>query len=126
MLTYVPSYFTKDLTPDFSMMYFLNKLPGFKTTLFTLSTGLSMPAAKKKVQLRGQLQYTFSKNNTFTGNNNFIASCNIDCKLNKKLTWTNYLTTNYFKYGNEIIPNGANYLESNIRTGLMYRFETKK
>ena len=126
LLTYVPTYFNKDITPDFSVMYFLNKLPGFKTTLLTLSTGLSMPAAKKKVQLRGQLQYTFSKNNTFTGNNNFIASCNVDCKLNKKLTWTNYLTTNYFKYGNEIIPNGANYLESNIRTGLMYRFDTKK
>ncbi|MBL0146159.1 MAG: hypothetical protein IPP48_10630 [Chitinophagaceae bacterium] len=122
LLTYVPSYLTKDLTPDFSVMYFLNKLPGFKTTLVTLSTGLALPAMKKKVQLRGQLQYTFSKNNTFTANNNFIASCNVDAKLSKKLTWTNYLSTNYFKYGNEILPNGANYLESNIRTGLMYRF----
>jgi hypothetical protein len=33
------------------------------------------------------------------------------------------MTTNYFKYGNEIIPNGANYLESNIRTGFTYRFD---
>ncbi|MBP6430683.1 MAG: hypothetical protein KA319_02870 [Ferruginibacter sp.] len=122
LLTYVPSFLTKDVTPDFSVMYFLNKLPGFKTTLATVSTGLAMPAFKKKVQLRGQLQYTFSKNNTFTANNNFIASCNVDAKLNKKLTWTNFLSTNYFKYGNEIIPNSANYLESNIRTGLMYRF----
>ena len=122
LLTYVPTYLQKDMTPDFTVMYFLNKLPGFKTTLLTLSSGLSMPAAKKKLQLRGQLQYTFSKNNSFTGNNNFIASCSIDCKMNKKLTWTNYLATNYFKYGNEIIPNGANYLESNFRTGLQYRF----
>lgn len=122
LLTYVPTFLAKQLTPDFSAMYFLNKLPGFKTTLVTLSSGLSMPAAKKKLQLRGQIQYTFSKNNTFTGNNNFIASCNIDAKLNKKLTWTNFLSTNYYKYGNEIIPNNANYLESNLRTGLMYRF----
>ncbi len=122
LLTYVPTYFNKDLTPDFSIMYFLNKLPGFTTTLATISTGLSMPAAKKKLQLRGSLQYTFSKNNSFTNNNNLIASCNIDAKFSKRLTWTNYLATNYFKYGNEIIPNGANYLESNLRTGLMYRF----
>jgi hypothetical protein len=122
LLSYVPTFLSKELNPDFSVMYFLNKLPGFKTTLLTMSTGLSMPAAKKKLQVRGQVQYTFSKNNTFTGNNNFIASCNVDAKLTKKLTWTNYLSTNYFKYGNEIIPNGANYLESNIRTGFMYRF----
>jgi hypothetical protein len=122
LLTYVPSFLTKDLTPDFSVMYFLNKLPGFKTTLVTVSTGLALPAAKKKLQLRGQLQYTFSKNNTFTANNNFIASCNIDFKVNKKTTWTNYLSTNYFKYGTESTPVNANYLESNFRTGLMYRF----
>ena len=124
LLTYVPSFLTKDLTPDFSVMYFINKLPGFKTTLATLSTGLALPAMKKKLQLRGQLQYTFSKNNTFTANNNFIASCTIDAKLNKKTTWTNFLSTNYFKHGNELgLPFiGANYLESNFRTGLMYRF----
>ena len=124
LLTYVPSFLTKDLTPDFSVMYFINKLPGFKTTLATLSTGLALPAMKKKLQLRGQLQYTFSKNYTFTANNNFIASCTIDAKLNKKTTWTNFLSTNYFKHGNELgLPFiGANYLESNFRTGLMYRF----
>lgn len=126
LLTYVPVYFNKDLSPDFSVMYFLNKLPGFKTTLFTISSGLSMPAAKKKLQLRGQLQYTLGKNQSFTSNNNFIASCTADWKLNKRLTWTNFMTTNYYKYGNEITPNGANYLESNFRTGFQYRFETKK
>lgn len=92
----------------------------------TISSGLSFPAAKKKMRLRGQIQYNNGKLNSFTSSNNFIASCNIDLKLNKKLTWNTYMTTNYFKYGNEIIPNGANYLESNFRTGFQYRFDTKK
>jgi hypothetical protein len=122
LLTYVPSYLTKNISPDFSAMYFINKLPGFTTTLITIGAGLAMPAFKNKVQLRGQLQYQYNKNNTSLADNNLIASCNVDAKLNKKLTWTNFLSTNYFKYGNSIIPNGANYLETNIRTGLMYRF----
>jgi len=122
LLTYIPTFFTKEFTPDFSLMYFKNSLPGFKLTLITFSTGLSMPLAKKKASFRGQLQYNYSKNNTFKNNNNLIASCTIDWKVNKKLTWNNFFSTNYFKYGNEIIPNGANYFESNIRTGLQYRF----
>jgi hypothetical protein len=124
LLTYVPTYFTKDVSPDFSALYFYNNVPGVKTTLFTISSGLSMPIAKKKIRLRGQLQYTIGKLDSFSSNNNFIASCNIDVKLNKKLTWNTYMTTNYFKYGNEITPNGANYLESTFRTGFQYRFQT--
>lgn len=122
LLNYVPVFFTKDISPDFNVMYFLNKLAGFNVQLVTISAGLAMPVAKKKVQLRGQLQYTLGKNNGFTRNNNLIASCNIDWKITKKLTWTNFMATNYFKYGNETIPVGANYLETNIRTGLRYRF----
>ncbi len=123
LLTYVPTFFTKEASPDFSVLYFYNDVPGAKISLTTISSGLSMPAAKKKLRLRGQLQYTIGKLNSFSSNKNFIASCNVDVKLNKKLTWTNFMTTNYFKYGNEIIPNGANYLESNFRTGLQYRFD---
>ena len=126
LLTYVPTFFTKDITPDFSVLYFYNNVPGVKTTLATISSALSMPVAKKKVQLRGQLQYSLGKLNAFSSNNNLIASCDIGWKLTKKLTWNTYLTTNYFKYGNEIIPNGANYLESTCKTGLQYRFDTKK
>jgi hypothetical protein len=122
LFTYVPTYFTKDITPDFSVLYFYNNFPGFKTTLFTISSGLSVPLAKKKLQFRGQLQYTLGKSNSFSSNNNLIASCTADWKLNKKLTWTNFMSTNYYKYGNEITPAGANYLESNLRTGLQYRF----
>ena len=125
LLTWVPTFFTKEASPDFSVLYFYNDVPGVKISLTTISSGLSMPAAKKKIKLRGQLQYTIGKLNSFSGNSNFIASCTIDVKLAKQLTWTNFMTTNYFKYGNEIIPNGANYLESNFRTGLQYRFQAK-
>ncbi len=126
LLTYVPTYFDRDISPDFSIMYFYNDVPLAKIKLATISSALSMPAAKKKIRLRGQLQYTLGKLNSFSSNNNFIASCNIDYKLTKKLTWNTFLTTNYFKYGNEIIPNGANYLETTCRTGFQYRFDTKK
>jgi hypothetical protein len=122
LLTYVPTFLTRDLSPDFSLMYFLNKLPGFKTTLITISSGLTMPAMKKKMNLRAQLQYTYSKNNSFKNNNNLVASCSADWKVSKKLTWNSFVSSNHFKYGNEIIPNNASYLESTIRTGLQYRF----
>ncbi len=126
LLTYVPTFFEKDLTPDFSILYFYNDVPLAKISMTTISSGLSMPAAKKKMRLRGQLQYTLGKLNNFSANNNFIASCNIDYRLTKQLNWNTYLTTNYFKYGNEIIPNGASYLESTSRTGFQYRFGAKK
>jgi hypothetical protein len=126
LLTYVPTYLTKDISPDFSLMYFYNDVPLAKIILFTFSSALNMSAAKKKLQLRGQLQYTLGKLNSFSSNNNLIASCNVDYKITKKLSWNTFLTTNYFKYGNEITPNGANYLESICRTGLQYRFDTKK
>ncbi len=122
LLTYVPTYFNKDLTPDFSVLYFYNNFPGFKTALLTLSSGISFSAAQKKLRLRGQLQYTLGKNNSFSSSNNFIASANIDWKLNERLTWSNFMGSNYYKYGNEITPAGASYLESNLRTGLQYRF----
>ncbi len=123
LLTYIPTYFTKKITPDFSVMYFLNKITGFKTQLVTLSSGLGVPLAKDKLNLRGQLQYTLGKNGSFTSNNNFIASMNIDYAISKKVNWNTFMTTNYFKYGNEIVPNGANYLESTLRTGLIYRWK---
>ena len=126
LLTYVPTYLEKEISPDFSILYFYNDVPGAKITLATLSAALSMQAAKKKMRLRGQLQYTLGKLNSFSNSNNLIASCNIDYKISKKLTWATFLTTNYFKYGNEITPNGANYIETGCRTGFQYRFDTKK
>jgi len=126
LLTYVPSYFKKELTPDFSIMYFHNDVLLAKTTLVTLSTGLAMPIAKNKIQLRGQLQYNLVKLNAFKNDNNLIASCNVDWKISKQFSWNTFLSSNYFKYGNSIIPTGANYLESMCRTGFQYKFDTKK
>ncbi len=126
LLTYVPTYLEKEISPDFSVLYFYNDVPGARITLATLSAALSTEAAKKKLKLRGQLQYTLGKLNSFSSSNNLIASCNIDLKLTKKLNWNTFLTTNYFKYGNEIVPNGARYLETGCRTGFQYRFDTKK
>ena len=126
LLTYVPTYLEKNISPDFSILYFYNDVPVAKITLLTISSALSMQAAKQKLRLRGQLQYTLGKLNSFSSNNNLIASCNIDLKITKKLNWNTFLTTNYFKYGNEISPNGASYLESMSRTGFQYRFDTKK
>lgn len=124
LLSYIPVYFIKEISPDFSALYFRNDATGAKISFTTLSAGLSLPALKKKLKLRGQLSYTLGKLNAFTPDNNFIASANADYKLNKKLTWTNYLTTNYYKYGNQLGTTftGANYLESTVRTGLQYKF----
>jgi hypothetical protein len=122
LLTYVPTFLTKNISPDFSLMYFYNSVPGFKLTLITFSAGASTQAIKKKMNLRVQVQYNYSKTNSFKNNNNFIASLNSDWKISKKLTWTNFFSTNQFKYGNEIIPNNASYLETNFRTGFQYHF----
>lgn len=125
LLSYIPVFFQKELTPDFSFMYFSNVTPTFKNSLATISSSLGIPLQKNKIQVRGQLQYTLGKIQTYTANNNIIASCNIDWKLNKKLTWNSFMSTNYFKYGDElVIPSliGANYFESTLRTGLQYKF----
>ena len=125
LLTYVPVFFNKKISPDFSALYFLNQVPGFKIQMLTISSGLGLPLAKDKVNLHGNLQYTFGKNGSFSGNNNFIASFNADVKLGKKITWNTFMTTNYFKYGNELGAGleGANYLESTLRTGITYRWK---
>jgi hypothetical protein len=126
LLTYVPTFLQKNLSPDFSVLYFLNKLPGFRFTLWTVSSSLSMPVNKNRIRLRGQLQYNYSKNNSFTANNNIIASCNMDWKISSSFTWNLYACSNRFAYGNEITPNNARYLESTVRTGLLYRFVSAK
>lgn len=122
VLTYVPTFLTKTISPDFSLMYFRNSMPGFKLTLITFSSGLSWTALKNKMSMRVQAQYNYSKTNSFKNNNNLIASLTCDWKVSKKLTWNTFISTNQFKYGDEIIPNSASYLETNVRTGFQYRF----
>lgn len=122
LVTYVPTFLDKPVSPDFSVMYFRNTFPGFGLTLITVSSGLSMPAMKKKMNLRGQLQYNYSKNNSFKNNDNIIASCSIDWKLTSRINWNTFFCSNHYKYKNEIVPNNASYLENTVRTGFQYRF----
>lgn len=122
LMTWVPTFLKKSISPDFSLMYFYNSVPGFKLTLITFSAGVSAQAAKKKMNLRAQLQYNYSKTSSFKNNNNIIATLSDDWKISDRVTWNIYISTNHFKYGNEIIPNNASYLESNVRTGFLYRF----
>lgn len=125
VVTYMPIYVNRTITPDFSLMYFNNTIPALKNRLLTLSSGLGFPLLAEKLQVKGQIQYTMGKVNTFTANNNLVLSCSFDYKLNKKMTWNSFLSTNYYRYGNELGLTpliGANYLESNLRTGLMYKF----
>ncbi len=122
LLTYVPTFLTKNISPDFSMMYFYNSVPGFKLTLITFGSGLGWTALKKKMNMRAQLQYNYSKTNSFKNNNNLVASLTNDWNVSKKFTWNTFISTNQFEYGNEIIPNNASYLETTIRTGFQYRF----
>lgn len=125
ILSYIPTSLTKKLTTDFSLLYFLNEIPGFSTRLFTISAGAGGPLSKDKLNLRGQLQYTIGKNGTFTNNNNLIANLTADFNLTKKLTWNTFISTNRFKYGDELGGSliGANYFESTIRTGFIYRWK---
>jgi hypothetical protein len=74
------------------------------------------------MNLGGQLQYNYSKTITCKKNKYVIASCIFDWKVSKKFRWSTFISSNRFKYGNEITPNNANYLESIIRTGFQYRF----
>ena len=112
--------------PDFSVLYFVNNSTFVDLSLLTATAGLGLPLKKDKIQLKGQLQYTLGKLQVFTPNHNVVASLNCTWKLQKKLTWSTWLNSNYFKYGNELstLPPllNANYLESILRTGFTYKF----
>jgi hypothetical protein len=126
LMSYVPVFFNSSINPDFSVVYFHNQTTVSKYTMFTVSSAVAGPAFKKKMQLRAQLLYTLGKLSQFTANNNLVASLNMDYKLSRKLSWNVYLSSNYYRYGNELAPpatlEGARYLESNYRTGLQYKF----
>ncbi|MCE3282726.1 MAG: hypothetical protein K0Q66_1463 [Chitinophagaceae bacterium] len=83
LLSYIPTYFNSPVTPDFSVLYFNNTMPTVKNTLVTFSSSVSAPALKKKMQLRGQLQYTIGKLNSYTSNKNLLASLNTDYNFHK-------------------------------------------
>jgi len=125
-LLYVPTFFNRRYTPDFSLVYFYNLQSGTVNKLFTISSGLGLVSENKKWQFKGQLQYTIGKLNQFTGNRSFIAGITADRALAAKLHWNIALTANNFKYGDELAPPAtlinSNYLESNVKTGFVYSF----
>lgn len=127
MLMYVPVFFNKNWSPDFSALYFQNKItPGnIMLRLYTGSAGVTVPVKKPKMNLKGQLQYTNTKLQAFTPSNNWLATAGFNWQLSKKATWNFSGTLNFLKYGNELVPPpsllGANYLESHVRTSIQYR-----
>jgi hypothetical protein len=63
----------------------------------------------------------------YTPGNNIMATLSVDWKISKKLSWNTSITGNFNKYGNELVATsasllGASYLESSLRTALLYRF----
>jgi hypothetical protein len=124
LLSYVSIVYNRKLTTDFSVMYFNNKIPVpfINTTLLSFNAGASYPLHKKKGNVKAQLQYMMARNNISSGNNNLLASVNVDYIIKPKLTWTTFLSSNRLKYETAYTPSGANYLESQYRTGLKYHF----
>jgi hypothetical protein len=63
---------------------------------------------------------------TNTPSQNFTLSLGADWNLSKRLTWNTSLTTNLFKYGDELTPPptllGASYTENILKTSLLYKF----
>jgi hypothetical protein len=132
LLMYVPSYFNRNITPDFSVMYFKNKtLPTpVDITMWNFSTGLGWKV-NKKLNVKGQLQFNNTTVTPTTDDNNLLASSGFDYSFNKKLSLNYLMTANVFKYGSSL-PGGSlipaytagkpMYTESTVRTGLQYKF----
>ena len=125
LLTYIPTFFQKQVTTDFTVMYFNNQIPALSTTttLYSATSNIGIPIAKKKVTLKGQLMYTYNELNGSSEGNNVIATAGTDWSVTKKLKWSLTMTGNLFKYSGSFIQPYARYLESTLRTSLMYSFK---
>jgi hypothetical protein len=129
LLLYVPTFFNKKISPDFSVMWFKNTAPLIDLTLLSATAGIGYKA-NKKLNLKGQLQYNLSTTAPFTANKNVLATWSFDWEIYKKLTWQLAVTANIYHYGTELPGNSLTpvyvgnpaYLESTLRTGLHYRF----
>jgi hypothetical protein len=129
LLLYVPTFFNKKISPDFSVMWFSNSMPSIKLTLLTATSGMSWKL-NEKFNLKGQLQYNLSTLDPFTANKNLLATAGFDWAILKKLSWQFSMTGNLYHYGTELpgsslIPvylGNPGYLESTMRTGLQYMF----
>lgn len=125
LFSYIPTFLKNNLSPDLSILYFLNDMPLIRMRLLTFTTGAAYPFFNKKILFKGQLQYTLGQLSTNTENKNLVGSVSIDYKITPKLTWKNLFTANLFKYGNELLPNypeGVRYLETTLRTSMQYKF----
>ena len=128
VLTYVPTFFQKQFTVDFTLMYFNNKVPlvlpnYLITTLYSATGNISVPMAKKKFTLKGQVMYTYNEVNGSSEGNNIIGTAGTDWAMTKKLKWSLLVTGNLFKYSANFVPPYARYIESTLKTSLMYSFK---
>ncbi|MES2276361.1 MAG: hypothetical protein V4592_10085 [Bacteroidota bacterium] len=129
LLLYVPTFFNKSISPDFSLMWFRNTAPLVDLTLLSATGGMTWKTGKK-ISLKGQLQYDLSTTNPFTADKNLLVTGGFDWALYKKLKWQLTVTANVYSYGSALPGSSLapvyigdpRYLESNLRTGLQYRF----
>lgn len=129
LILYVPTFFNKKISPDFSLMWFNNVSSSFKLTLLSATSGMSWKAGKK-INLKGQLQFNISTTDPFTANKNLLATSGFDWSIHKKLSWQLSMTANVYRYGTElpgssltpVYAGNPDYLESTLRTGLQYKF----
>lgn len=127
LLLYVPVFYNRSISPDFSVMWFENNITptNINLRLYTATAGASMPLKKPKMTLKGQLQYTNTKLQAFTPNNNFLATVGFKWPVTNRLTWNLAATVNFLKYGDELTPPntmlGANYTESHVKASIQYR-----
>ena len=129
LLLYVPTFFNKQISPDFSLMWFRNTAPSIKLNLLSATAGMTWKAGKK-INVKGQLQYNLSIMDPFTASKNLLATSGFDWEVYKKLTWQFSATANLYRYGTElpgssfspVYSGSPGYLESTVRSGLQYKF----
>ena len=127
LLLYVPVFFKRKISPDFSFLWFDNQMDPANIHLRLMSgtAGVSMPIKKPKMTLKGQLQYINTKLDAFTPSNNWLATVGMNWPVSKRIIWNLTATVNFMKYGDELTPPatlmGANYLESHVKTSFQYR-----
>ena len=129
LILYVPTFFNKKISPDFSLMWFRNTAPSINLNLLSATSGMTWKPAPK-INLKGQLQYNLSTMAPFTANKNLLATSGFDWDIYKKLIWQFSMTANLYRYGTELPGSSLTpdylgspgYSESTLRTGLQYKF----
>jgi hypothetical protein len=131
LLLYVPTFFNKKISPDFSLMWFKNTtIPASSDlTLWSATIGLGWPVTKK-LKLKNQLQYNSIINQSFSANKNLMAIAGFDWQIKKKLSWQYTMNISVLRFGSEkpgssltpAFTGIPQYMESTLRTGLQYRW----